>query len=417
MDPKQIISVNPVQILMIPEGRHAELGTTLKMPYVYQKMIDVWHFDAFDGGTAAIGRFVARGGSMTSPTLSDVAQAAGVSYATADRVINNRGNVAAKSIKKVRDAVSALGYVRNVAAANLSRNRVYRLAFLIPKGSNAFFTRIHDHIQLTADHLSAERVRVEVIEVPAFAVLGLQDSIAELVKKDFDGVAIVGLQSQRLEEPLAALRERGVAVIGLVSDLPQQFRSAYIGIDNIVAGRTAARMVGMAHAGGNGSIQTFAGSMDARDHVERLQGFCEVIAKDYPHITVCDPIMTKDDAAVLLSQTNAVLTGKPETTAVYNVGAGNSGLVQAIGAAQSRRPFCVVHELVAHSRQALQDGLIDLVIDQRPDVEISRAFTVLRALIDNRDLPPMPGLMPTIYVRDNLPADPLTDMTKAKTND
>ncbi|HAC51290.1 MAG TPA: hypothetical protein DCE85_18715, partial [Sulfitobacter sp.] len=28
---------------------------------------------------------------MTSPTLSDVARAAGVSYATADRVINNRG--------------------------------------------------------------------------------------------------------------------------------------------------------------------------------------------------------------------------------------------------------------------------------------------------------------------------------------
>lgn len=354
---------------------------------------------------------------MTSPTLSDVAQAAGVSYATADRVINNRGNVAAKSITKVRDAVSALGYVRNVAAANLSRSRVYRLAFLIPKGSNAFFSRIRDHIQMTADHLSADRVTVEIIEVAAFAVTGLQDSIAELMNKDLDGVAIVGLQSPRLEEPLAALRARGVAVIGLVSDLPQHCRSAYIGIDNSVAGRTAARMVGMAHAGGTGSIQTFAGSMDARDHVERLEGFHEVIAKDFPHITVCDPIMTKDDAAVLLSQTDAVLTGRPEITALYNVGAGNSGLVKAIGASKTPRPFCVVHELVTHSRQALQDGLIDLVIDQRPDVEINRAFTMLRALIDDRDLPPMLGLMPTIYVQDNLPADPLTDMMESKTHD
>lgn len=354
---------------------------------------------------------------MTSPTLSDVAQAAGVSYATADRVINNRGNVAAKSIAKVRDAVSALGYVRNVAAANLSRSRVYRLAFLIPKGSNAFFARIRNHIQLTADHLSAERVTVEIIEVAAFAVAGLHDNIAELMSKDVDGVAIVGLQSPRLEKPLAALRERGVAVVGLVSDLPRQCRSAYIGIDNIVAGRTAARMVGMAHAGGIGSIQTFAGSMDARDHVERLQGFSEVIANDFPHITLCDPIMTTDDAAVLLSQTTAVLTDNPDITALYNVGAGNSGFVQAIGASQTQRPFCVVHELVTHSRQALQDGLIDLVIDQRPDVEINRAFTVLRALIDDRDLPPLPDLMPTIYVQDNLPADPLTDMMKAKTYD
>jgi len=354
---------------------------------------------------------------MASPTLSDVAQAAGVSYATADRVINNRGNVAAKSITKVRDAVRSLGYVRNLAAANLSRSRVYRLAFLIPKGSNAFFDRIRDHIEHTADHLSAERVTAEIIEVSAFAVAGLQESITELVQQDFDGVAIVGLESQQLAEPLAALRAGGVAVIGLVSDLPQEFRSAYIGIDNVVAGRTAARLIGLAHAGGPGTIQTFAGSLDARDHVERLQGFCEVIARDFPQITMCDPIMTKDDAAVLLSQTSALLAKKPAVTALYNVGAGNSGLVQAIGTGQARRPFCVVHELVAHSRKALQDGRIDLVIDQRPDVEINRAFTVLRALIDERDLPPMPDLMPTIFVQDNLPVDPLADMMKAKTHD
>jgi LacI family transcriptional regulator len=351
---------------------------------------------------------------MPSPTLSDVAQAAGVSYATVDRVINNRGNVAAKSIAKVNEAVAALGYVRNVAAANLSRKRVYRLAFLIPKGSNAFFNRVRDQIARVASHQSAERVTAEIIEVSAFAVAGLEASLSDLVHQDLDGVAIVGLQSERLEKPLAALREKGVAVIGLVSDLPPEFRSAYIGIDNIVAGRTAARMVGVAHAGQTGMVQTFVGSTDARDHAERLQGFCEVIAKDYPQITVRDPIMTKDDPAVLLSQTRGLLSGTPDTTALYNVGAGNSGLVQAIGEIRANRPFCVVHELVAHSRQALQEGLIDLVIDQRPDVEISRAFTVLRALIDDRDLPPLADLMPTIYVRDNLPADPLANTTEAQ---
>jgi len=354
---------------------------------------------------------------MTSPTLTDVAQAAGVSYATADRVINNRGNVAAKSITKVREAVATLGYVRNVAAANLSRSRMYRLAFLIPKGPNAFFNRIRDHIELTADHLSAERISVEIIEVDAFAVADLQSSISNLVQLEFDGVAIVGLQSKQLEETLAELRAKGVAVIGLVSDLPLEFRSAYIGIDNSVAGRTAARMVGIVHGRGQGAIQTFVGSMDARDHVERWQGFREVIEKDFPQITLRDPIMTKDDASFLLSHTRDILANKPDITALYNVGAGNSGLVKAISAAQTDRPFCVVHELVAHSRQALQDGLIDLVIDQRPDVEISRAFTVLRALIDERDFPPMPDLMPTIYVQDNLPADPLSDMMKAKAND
>ena len=172
-------------------------------------------------------------------------------------------------------------------------------------------------------------------------------------------------------------------------------------------------MVGLAHGGQGGQVQTFAGSLDARDHAERLTGFREVLNADFPQVTVLDPIMTKDDAQVLQAQTQEVLT-QQGLTALYNVGAGNSGLIAALRGGQGTRPFCVVHELVAHSRQALMERQIDLVIDQRPDVEINRAFTVLRALIDAKDLPPMPELVPTIYVRDNLPADALTDQMKAQ---
>jgi len=351
---------------------------------------------------------------MTNATLNDVAQAAGVSYATADRVINNRGNVAHKSVVKVREAVTKLGYVRNVAAANLSRKRVYRIAFLIPKGTNAFFNRIRYHIAQAAAQLSVESFRISVIEVSAFSVESLFDSISDFEQSDLDGVAIVGLQSRALEKPLADLRARGMKIVGLVSDLPDELRSAYIGIDNIVAGRTAARMTGLAHSDRQGEIQTFAGSLEARDHAERLQGFCEVISNDYPNLTVRDPILTKDDPSILRAQTTELLSTHANVTALYNVGAGNSGLTKAISILPAKRPFCVVHELVSHSRQALAEGQIDLVIDQRPDIEVSRALTVLRALIDERDLPSMPDLTPTIYVRDNLPADPLNEMTKAQ---
>lgn len=111
---------------------------------------------------------------------------------------------------------------------------------------------------------------------------------------------------------------------------------------------------------------------------------------------------------------NALKSGSP-VTAFYNVGAGNVGLIRAISETTGNRPFCVVHELVAHSKKALIDNHIDLVIDQRPDVEVNRAFALLRALIDKRELPPMPDLMPTIYVQDNLPADTLNDAMEAQT--
>ena len=339
------------------------------------------------------------------PTLSDVALQAGVSYATADRVINKRGNVAEKSVLKVQLAVEALGYVRNVAAANLSRGRSCRLAFILPKGTNAFFTRANRHLSILASHLSSDQVNIDIIEIAAFETEALKQSILSILNKAYDGIAVVGLQSTELVEPLKQIRDQGTVVVGLVSDLPVNLRQAYVGIDNVAAGRTAARLVGMSHASRKGRVQMIAGSRDARDHDDRLKGFQDVIAEDYSNIELLNPIMTRDRADQVSKVVCKALKAKPTVTAVYNAGAGNTGLVDALEhSSVAKQPFCIVHELVPHTRKALLDKHLDIVIDQRPDEEIDRAVTILKALIDNRAVPPMQELVPTIYVRDNLPS-------------
>lgn len=357
------------------------------------------------------------GEANRKPTLSDVARAAGVSYATADRVINERGNVAEKSVRKVHEAMASLGYVRNVAAANLSRQRTYRLAFLLPKGRNAFFSRVRAHLNTLVDHLVADQVNIDVIEIDAFDVEGLRHSLLSIADKGYDGIAVVGLQTSDLEAPLRQLQDQGACIVSLVSDLPSEQRSAYIGIDNVAAGRTAGRLLGLSHSGRKGRVQMIAGSLDARDHVDRLSGFREVISADYPNIELLGPVMTRDDAASVGAVVREALTASPRITAVYNVGAGNSGLVATLEhCARPKRFFCIVHELVPHTHKALLNKQIDLVIDQRPDVEVNRALTILKALIDGRELPPMQDLVPTIYVRDNLPSHiPDTTLTDTTT--
>ncbi|WP_205737794.1 LacI family DNA-binding transcriptional regulator [Granulosicoccus antarcticus] len=349
--------------------------------------------------------------------MSDVARVAGVSYATADRVINDRGNVAEKSVRKVHDAMSELGYIRNVAAANLSRQRTYRLAFLLPKGRNAFFSRVRAHLDSLVEHLVVDQISVDVSEIDAFDVEGLKHSLLSIVDASYDGIAVVGLQSEEIAEPLRKLQEQGTSIIGLVSDLPVDHRAAYVGINNVAAGRTAGRLLGLSHAGRKGCVQMIVGSLDARDHADRLSGFREVISEDYPNIELLDPIMTRDDAEKVAAVVKEALVAEPKVSAVYNVGAGNSGLVAALEqCTRPKRFFCIVHELVAHTHKALLNKHIDLVIDQRPDVEINRSITILKALIDGREIPPMQDLVPTIYVRDNLPSH-IPDTTLRHTQD
>lgn len=350
---------------------------------------------------------------MRSPTLSDVARTAGVSYATADRVVNNRGNVAAKSVRKVNEAVATLGYVRNIAAANLSKRRTYRFVFLLPSGSNAFFARIRHHVGALLEHLAQDRIHVDLLEIDAFEADALEKGLQGLVGQKCDGVAVVGLQTPGIETVLDKMNEQGTAIVSLVSDLPLTHRSAYIGIDNTMAGRTAGRLLGMAHGGQPGTVQVLAGSLEARDHADRFTGFAEVLMRDYPQIDILPLIETRDNASKVSDAVRSALDARPKITAIYNVGAGNSGLVAAMS--QMRQPdncFCVVHELVDHSRKAIESGLIDLIIDQRPDVEVNRALTIMRALSDGQPVPPMPELVPTIYVRDNLPRQDLQEKLK-----
>src|SRR5688500_4683581 len=79
-----------------------------------------------------------RGGELTdlrtgerTPTLGQVAELAGVSIATASRVLNNSAPVSVQARQQVRDAVVRLGYVRHRAAPSSPRGRVRSVAAVV----------------------------------------------------------------------------------------------------------------------------------------------------------------------------------------------------------------------------------------------------------------------------------------------
>ncbi|WP_298499045.1 LacI family DNA-binding transcriptional regulator [uncultured Maritimibacter sp.] len=332
------------------------------------------------------------------PTLSDVARHAGVSYATADRVVNRRGNVAAKSLARVEASVAALGYVRNVAAANLSQSRTYRFVMVLPEGTNAFFGHMRDVIEAQRERLLPERFDLQVVTSPAFDPALLSETLAGLDPDMLDGVAVVAIDASEVVEAVQRLRGAGVPVITLVSDLGPDHRDGYIGIANDIAGRTAARMIRLAHLTRPAVVLPILGARTARDHGDRLAGLAEVLGDH----TLLDVIEGQDRPDLVETKLSDALDRHPEITAIYSMGAGNAGLIRALDGRETR-PMVILHELVPHSRIALEQGLIDVIIDQRPEEEIRQTVARLRDLADRRPPAPEPAILPTIYVKDNLP--------------
>lgn len=358
------------------------------------------------------------------PTVHDIAEAAGVSLATVDRVLNRRSGVRPQMIGRVEEAVFRLGYVRDTAAANLAKRRVHRFVFLLPRGANPFMRAIEAELDHARERAVADRLDVVVEAVPAFDGEALATALDRIDPAAVSGVALVAVETPAVAGAIDRLTGSGVPVVTLVSDLPASGRVHFAGIDNVAAGRTAASLLGRFVGDRSGQVAVLAGSMLVRDHVERYRGFCEVMAQDFPDLDILPALEGRDDPVLASRLVAGSLARNAKVVGLYSLGAGNSGLLDSLAVPrQGGRLAVVAHELDDWSRAALRRGIFDAVIAQDPGHQIRSAIRVLRARADNATIvPDQERIRIEIYLRHNLPEtdrmdehEPMEDLHVSRT--
>lgn len=336
-------------------------------------------------------------------TVHDVARAAGVSLATVDRVLNNRPGVRPHTAKKVDDAIAALGFQRDLSASLLARARDLRVDFLIPAGTNEFMESLTAAATHRAELALGERMQIAVTRVPALNADALAKALLGLDPRQCDCAVIVGAEESSVLAAVEEATRRGIVVMTLVSDLPGSSRRYFIGIDNVAAGRTAASMLGRFCPMG-GTVAIVAGSMHLHDHRDRLDGFAAVVQAEFPTLTLLPPIEGHDEQGETQTLVADLLARHPDLRAIYNLGAGNAGLVAALeGSGRAGSIRVIAHELSASTRRGLEAGAIDVVIDQNPDGEIRAAIAAARTLaLGASGIEMHDPIEIRIFLRDNL---------------
>ena len=341
------------------------------------------------------------------PTVNDIAREAGVSLATVDRVLNARPGVRAKTIHAVNDAIDRLGYVRNVAAANLARQRVYRFLFLLPAVQSQFITALSAAIADAARGPLAEACEVIIAHVPQrdpYAMISVLDAQGDL---QVDGCAIMAHETPEVRDLIARLKSNGAAVVSLITDQPQAARDHFVGIDNTAAGRTAAVLLGRFLGPRAGKVAVVVSSMLARDMVDRRLGFDEVMAERFPHLQILPSLEGHDDRDLTCQITLACLAAQGDVVAVYVAGAGTRGVTEALTqVGMAGRVVVIAHELTQHTRAGLENHLIDAVIAQDVGHLARSALRVLRAKADRRPIDEgQEQIRITVLLPENLPPE------------
>ncbi|HQZ13610.1 MAG TPA: LacI family DNA-binding transcriptional regulator [Devosia sp.] len=335
-------------------------------------------------------------------TVHDVAREAGVSLATVDRVLNGRPGVRPVTAEKVADAIRSLDFRRDLSASLLARARDLRVAFLIPDGRNEFMVNLESAIARFTRPAKTERMTIETHHIKALDARALAAALDALQSRSCDCAVIVATDHELVRKAVDSASRRGIAVITLVSDLPGSARKHFIGIDNAAAGRTAASLLGRFCP--PGKIGLIAGSLELRDHRERLDAFTGLMREEFPDHVLVGPLEGLDDNAATEKQAAAMLKKHPDLLGLYNFGAGNGGLLRALEkSGRARHIRVIAHELSAPTRKGLASGEIDVVLDQNPDGEIRAALAAARALAlgQRADFQSEP-IEIGIFLRDNL---------------
>jgi len=317
------------------------------------------------------------------PTIQMVADLAGVSRGTVDRVLNNRPHVNQEARERVLEAMRRLGYIsprENYRRQMDAALPPLTLGVLLPNWEGQFRTEVDQGIRLACEELEETNVRVLIrrcgTDLPREAVELLEVMRAEGAA----GFAVCAVNDPSIEGWIAARMAEGVPCATFNSDLPDSGRLYFVGQDIHQAGRVAAGLLYKC-AGGRGPILATAGNLKFDGHRQRLDGFRERLEElGFP---MDDLIVreTYNDYETSVRVVSEVLTERPELQGVYMANLSVAGCCAAIERAGKRGAVHVVcHDINEGIRQLIRSGAVDFTIPQ--DLE-RQGYTPLLLLRDH----------------------------------
>ncbi len=138
-----------------------------------------------------------------SPTIEDVARAAGVSTATISRSINNPEKVAQPTLTRIQDVIRKLGYTPHSGGRTLASNRSNTVGAIIPTMANAMFA---SGLQSFQEELSTAGVTMLVASSGYDGRHELKQ-IQSLVTHGADGLLLIGAERLPETREFLALRQ------------------------------------------------------------------------------------------------------------------------------------------------------------------------------------------------------------------
>ncbi len=302
------------------------------------------------------------------PTIKDLADEAGVSVSTVNRVINEAATVRPQTRAIVLKAAGKIGFygLGSIERSVLNSRETHRLGILLQQGGRAFYRGLGEALGRAAQAYPDAKVDLTLEYLDDLS----PDNVARRLTALGDtceSVALVAAEHPLVSDAIDSVLDRGIPVAGLIAPLSARGNVGYVGLDNWKVGRTAAWAFSKI-CKEPGEIGILVGNHRYRNQELNESGFRSYFREHRSGFTLLEPLSTYESSAVAREMTERLFSEHPNMCGLFISGGGITGALAAMRDRKIKEDFvCVGYELFEATRTGLIDGLLTMVLSHPLD--------------------------------------------------
>jgi ribose transport system substrate-binding protein len=276
-------------------------------------------------------------------------------------------------------------------SAPASGVKTYKFAF-VTNNSSDFWNIAEKGVHKAEKDLG---IKAEVFRPLKTEVSEQQRYIEDILVQNFDGLAICAINPDAMT-PLLDRVAAKMPVIVHDSDAPKSQRKAFVGTDNVAAGKLAGQAAIDALKAANiskGKVGVFVGRIDMQNSVDRKRGIDETLGKQ-AGIEILPIFLDGADRNKAKKNVEDALARYPDLVMTIGLWSYNGPCISDAVRASPRaaKPLIVAFDEEEETLRGVQDGTIFATIVQRP---FQFGYQSMKALKDVRDGKTLPTFIDT----------------------
>jgi LacI family transcriptional regulator len=311
-------------------------------------------------------------------TLSDIAEALGVSVPTVHRALTGQGKISENTKQMIINKASEMNYFKK---RDDKTTKKFNLAFLCP--DNFFYKEIINGAKAATNEYKVFGLNTYFLLSKDYSTLAQIEQLKEILRDDqFDGIVISPTHTMLLNPLIKNLADKNIPTVTVNNDISSSCRVCFVGEDSYVSGQMAAKLYSNILSD-HSKIAVMQSLVSVEGLKKRIDGFYDFIQNNQ-HLDMMGIYDFYENIENAFETAKQIIVNTNVNGIFVNSMIGTIGVLRAIKEIKPEvPPFIIGYDFNEEIKECIENGLMFGTLLQSPYRQGYDAIKVLYKILYN----------------------------------